>query len=329
MAVANGEIIDDADYVASSAGAGSAGKVVKLNASGKVDATMLDAPKSYVDGLDGANVKKTGDQTVAGVKTFGSIPVLPASDPTTDNQAARKKYVNDQDSAEASARSNADFALDTLIDGLDAANVKLTGNQAVAGVKTFSSFPVTPSSAPTTNYQTANKKYVDDLDAANVKLSGNQTINGIKTFGSIPVGPASDPTTDNQLTRKAYVDKATQLAAGTVLLASADTEQSHNGTSYTLKKEIMIGIAGVITVKFSIKGSSSHAYGRIYVNGAAVGTERNGTNNAYVEYSENITVAAGDLIQIYTKTDNSSYNVYCKNFRLYVAGYQGAVINTD
>jgi hypothetical protein len=40
--------------------------------------------------------------------------------------------------------------------------VELTGAQTVAGVKTFSSFPVTPSSAPTTDYQAANKKYVDD-----------------------------------------------------------------------------------------------------------------------------------------------------------------------
>jgi hypothetical protein len=32
----------------------------------------------------------------------------------------------------------------------------------VAGIKTFSSFPVTPNSAPTTDYQAANKKYVDD-----------------------------------------------------------------------------------------------------------------------------------------------------------------------
>ena len=31
-------------------------------------------------------------QTFTGVKTFASIPELPASDPTTDNQAARKKY---------------------------------------------------------------------------------------------------------------------------------------------------------------------------------------------------------------------------------------------
>lgn len=33
-----------------------------------------------------------GIQTINGVKTFGSIPVLPASDPTLDNQAARKLY---------------------------------------------------------------------------------------------------------------------------------------------------------------------------------------------------------------------------------------------
>jgi hypothetical protein len=40
------------------------------------------------------NVKTTGDETIAGVKTFSSIPVLPASDPTTANQACRKSYVD-------------------------------------------------------------------------------------------------------------------------------------------------------------------------------------------------------------------------------------------
>jgi len=40
--------------------------------------------------------------------------------------------------------------------------VDLTTAQTVAWVKTHSSFPVTPSSAPTTDYQVANKKYVDD-----------------------------------------------------------------------------------------------------------------------------------------------------------------------
>jgi hypothetical protein len=41
-----------------------------------------------------AKVATTGNETIAGVKTFSSIPVLPASDPTTDNQAVRKAYVD-------------------------------------------------------------------------------------------------------------------------------------------------------------------------------------------------------------------------------------------
>ena len=44
--------------------------------------------------LDGNGVVLTGDQTVAGVKTFSSIPVLPASDPTTENQVSRKAYTD-------------------------------------------------------------------------------------------------------------------------------------------------------------------------------------------------------------------------------------------
>ncbi|MGJ0313990.1 hypothetical protein [Aliarcobacter cryaerophilus] len=41
-------------------------------------------------------------------------------------------------------------------------NVKVTGNQTINGIKTFTSFPITPSSEPTSNYEVANKKYVDD-----------------------------------------------------------------------------------------------------------------------------------------------------------------------
>jgi hypothetical protein len=41
------------------------------------------------------NVKLTGDQSVGGIKTFSSIPVLPATTPSADNQAAKKKYVDD------------------------------------------------------------------------------------------------------------------------------------------------------------------------------------------------------------------------------------------
>ena len=43
----------------------------------------------------GTFVDTTSDQTINGIKTFGSIPVLPASNPTSSNQAVRKQYVDD------------------------------------------------------------------------------------------------------------------------------------------------------------------------------------------------------------------------------------------
>ena len=48
-------------------------------------------------GPDSASlVAKTGAQTIAGVKTFSSIPILPASDPIAGNEATRKTYVDAQ-----------------------------------------------------------------------------------------------------------------------------------------------------------------------------------------------------------------------------------------
>lgn len=45
--------------------------------------------------------------------------------------------------------------------------VDRTTDQAIGGIKEFASFPLTPTLAPTTDYQVANKKYVDDsIEAA-------------------------------------------------------------------------------------------------------------------------------------------------------------------
>lgn len=54
--------------------------------------------------------------------------------------------------------------------------VYLTGDQTVAGTKTFSSFPITPSSAPTTDYQVANKKYADSKQPAIYALTTDTAI---------------------------------------------------------------------------------------------------------------------------------------------------------
>jgi hypothetical protein len=57
------------------------------------------------------------------------------------------------------------------ISDADAQDVKLSGTQTVAGVKTFSSSPVVPT--PTTDMQASTKKYVDDLTTVKVdKVTG-------------------------------------------------------------------------------------------------------------------------------------------------------------
>lgn len=91
-----------------------------------VDAEVSSkANTSTVNTLDAQNVKITGAQNISGVKTFSQSPIVPA--PTTDTQAATKKYVDD--AVASGAGGNA---------------VLLTGNQTVAGVKTFTSSPKAP-----------------------------------------------------------------------------------------------------------------------------------------------------------------------------------------
>lgn len=133
-------------------------------------------------------VHDTGDETIAGVKTFTSFPVTPSSAPTTDYQTANKKYVDDNAGGGVTDHGGLDGLADddhtqylnntrhdttarhTLGSVVpqdsskadDNAVVHDTGDETIAGVKTFTSFPVTPSSAPTSDYQVANKKYVDD-----------------------------------------------------------------------------------------------------------------------------------------------------------------------
>lgn len=98
------------------------------------------------------------------------------SDPLVNGTAAQgtAERVSREDHVHPSDTSKAD----------DTAVVKLSGDQSVSGTKTFGSFPVTPSSAPTTDYQVANKKYVDD-NAGGMTLYVGQDIREMTVYKAI------------------------------------------------------------------------------------------------------------------------------------------------
>lgn len=102
---------------------------------------------------------------------------------------------------------------------------------------------------------------------------------------------------------------------GSILVASSDAEVTETSTSFVKKKEIQVPLDGLITVSFDLNGSGggSDAYGRIYINGTAAGTQRQ-VNSGYSTYTENIQVNAGDLLQVYARHAGGTASV--RNFRL-------------
>ncbi|EAL5221222.1 hypothetical protein DPV48_08595 [Campylobacter coli] len=137
---------------------------------------QINGAKTELNSKIDNKVTKTGNETIAGVKTFSSPIVIPNA--TANNHATNLGQLNSK--------------------------VALSGNQTIAGIKTFSVPPVSATN-PTANNQVANKSYVDTVGNSKVALSGNQTIAGIKTFNVAPVCSAN-PTQDTQLARKWYVD---------------------------------------------------------------------------------------------------------------------------
>ncbi|EEO7744397.1 hypothetical protein HWT50_000818 [Campylobacter coli] len=137
---------------------------------------QINGAKTELNSKIDNKVTKTGNETIAGVKTFSSSIVIPNA--TANNHATNLGQLNSK--------------------------VALSGNQTIAGIKTFSVPPVSETN-PTANNQVANKSYVDTVGNSKVALSGNQTIAGVKTFSAPPVCGAN-PTQDAQLARKWYVD---------------------------------------------------------------------------------------------------------------------------
>lgn len=93
--------------------------------------------------------------------------------------------------------------------------------------------------------------------------------------------------------------------------------------SYTKTWEVQIFAVGTIRVKFQLTPTAGTNYGRIYVNGIAIGTERSGSGT----WTEDITITNGDLLQIYCKSAGASGS-YLDFVKLGINNFKTGIVDT-
>lgn len=101
------------------------------------------------------------------------------------------------------------------------------------------------------------------------------------------------------------------------VIAASQSSFNNAGSTYVLAKKIQLPSGGVIQVLFDLWRSGGTAYGRIYKNGVAVGTERTTTSTTPVSWTENITFAANDTIELWIKNSGAN-STYTQRFELAV-----------
>ncbi len=143
--------------------------------------------KDYVDGLDAANVKLTGDQEIDGAKTFLK-PLSARGDATgaavkVQDSAGNERY---RIQAFTGSRVRHEFESTNQIEfaSLGNASFRFNNSSDVIGVEILpdAGYVTVKKTAPTYDAELTRKDYVDGLDSANVKLTGAQSISGAKTF---------------------------------------------------------------------------------------------------------------------------------------------------
>jgi len=111
------------------------------------------------------------------------------------------------------------------------------------------------------------------------------------------------------------VESFRAIMPSNTLRHSIDTEEQGENTDYVEIKSFRCGRSGWYRLKFDLK-SNNVAYGRIYKDGIAFGTEQTHSGD-YVTKSEDLYIPAGSLISLYVKVNQVYYYWYVKNFRVY------------
>jgi hypothetical protein len=171
---------------------------------------------------------------------------------TAQIDAALGKVVNiDSTPTEASNDTVTSGGVKTALDlkANDNQVVKLSGNQTVEGIKTFSASPIVP--APTTDFQAATKKYVDD----NAGGGAVDSVNGQTGVVVLDADDIDDTATTHKFTTAGELSKLAGIEAGAdvtdstnVAAAGAVMKSQYTPAYSLLAQQSGTGNPSVVTV---------------------------------------------------------------------------------
>lgn len=202
----------------------------------------------------------------------------------------------------------------TPLSVVDTNFVHKTGDETIADVKTFSSFPITPSSAPTTDYQVANRKFVVDTVSASSIYPQNFISNSrtnlhssrqiFSMFGLSGVGAYTSSTSGfnftNTLTE--YITVSKIFAPGS---SAWEITVAINPTSFAATRSIMAGVNTVTQSNYGGFNIRFNTTGKIGVYLSSNGSTWNLASNA----AGSFTYTAGTKYWIKLAFTGSAYTV--------------------
>jgi len=110
-----------------------------------------------------------------------------------------------------------------------------------------------------------------------------------------------------------------QYISGSILsFDSAPGTDSNSTTTWIKAKGFIIDRSGTVSIRFNLSSNigGNQARGRIYKNGVAFGTLQSTTSLSYVEFSQTLTFARGDAVDLYLQspTGAAASNTYLRMY---------------
>ena len=161
-----------------------------------------------------------------------------------------------------------------------------------------------------------------NIAAIGIDVSAQDIVNARNNIGATTIAQAQSWVNSYSILFANATGLLEYYTIGTNVYHSHDAEVSVNSGVYTKLKTITIANIhpnpSVIRLKFDMRQefATGWVYGRLYKNGGAVGALLDTDSTTYLTFSEDLSFATGDTIELWGFRDGDVTGLY-QNFRVY------------